>query len=91
MSAKSQKPARTCREALFLFLLVRGHVPLALVFSAEDGFEVLGAAIGVYGVGGVFEGTREVEEGEPFGEGCQPCEWACAMWVACWSMSGGSV
>ena len=84
MSAKSQKPARTCREALFLFLLVRGHVPLALVFSAEDDFEVLGAAIGVYGVGGVFEGAREVEEGELFGEG-QRCEWACAMWVACWT------
>ena len=69
MSAKSQKPARTCREALFL--LVRGCVPLALVFSAEDGFEVLvlGAAIGVYGVGGVFEGAQNVEEGELFSEG----------------------
>ena len=35
------------------------------MFLAEDGFEVLGD----FGVGGVFEGAREVEEGELFGEG----------------------
>jgi len=36
---------------------------------AEDVLEVLGAAVGVFGVGGGFERAGEVEEGELFGEG----------------------
>ena len=36
-----------------------------LLFLAKDGFQVLGD----FGVGGVFERVREVEEGELFGRG----------------------
>lgn len=43
----------------------------AFTFLAEDSLEILGAAIGISGVRGVFERTREVDEGELFGE-CLP-------------------
>ena len=58
-------------------LLPRDASMLAFAFLAEDGLEVLGAADGVFGVDGGFEGAREVEEGELFGEsllGCQRCK-----------------
>lgn len=77
---------RTRRNVLFLLgpVDVHGLFPcesstlslgaFALAFLAENVFEILGAPIGIFGVGGVFERARKLEKGELFGEclsGCQ--------------------